>query len=395
MDGMATPMVHDIYIDISTLMEPHWTGIAVVTAEISRYFRERYKEAVHFMIDGMIVRPSLVDVSLQIGDSIGLRVFCRNGDGHIGRIDELDAHLRARSTAIYPNFKRGVTRFGREILFVHDISFATMPELHDAYATNDYRRRLYFNCLDADVIMCNSLATKLDLETYFGIDKEKIVHAHLGCRSVRPEHGVFERIHGGEEFFLVLGTVEPRKNIEMVLRYISNNIGSIGNRRFLFVGREGWGDKFKDLLLKYRLEDQPCIRHLGFVSEGLKWALLQRAKAVIYPSLFEGFGLPVVEGMRARSLVCAGLTSSVGELGIERQFLFDPCDEAQFSYVMSRVVRLSERERIKIGLENYRNSLRFDWGIFGEKLADLAFACGESGVESKSGDSTVVAVGES
>ena len=140
---------------------------------------------------------------------------------------------------------------------------------------------------------------------------------------------------------------------------------------FLFAGREGWGPSFAQLADAHGCAGLPRVRHLGYVDEALKWALLRGAEFVLYPSLFEGFGLPVAEAMSVGAVVCAGETSGVAELGLRPEFLFDPTDPREFARVLRFTMELSPAARADVSRHNREAARRFSWETFGRTLEDL------------------------
>jgi glycosyltransferase involved in cell wall biosynthesis len=364
------------YLDVSTLLEPHWTGISVVTAEIARHLIERHGEAARFFAFDELLRRDVVEAALEINDSIGLNVLYAEGMASLGSLATLSGAELAQGSCIYPNFRRGLTRFGREILIVHDLSFAITPELHDAAATRDFRTRLYRDCREVDGVFCNSAATRGDVVSYFGIAPEKVGFAHLGASTPVSDEESLAYAAGVGRYCLVLGTLEPRKNIEMALRWIADHRSEIGALKFVFIGRDGWGPSFAELLRRHDLQDCPDILRLGFVSEPLKWAFLQKAELVVYPSLFEGFGLPVVEAMAVGAVVAAGFTSSIAELQLDDAMMFDPTNYWEFSAVLARALALGDEERAEIGARNRERSGSFRWSNFCAELEAFAARVG-------------------
>jgi glycosyltransferase involved in cell wall biosynthesis len=107
---------------------------------------------------------------------------------------------------------------------------------------------------------------------------------------------------------LVLGTIEPRKNAGQVLRFIKEHPGFLKQHKFVFLGRFGWGTTIEEQISHFGVGDAYSSGRIvfpGFVSDYVKCLLLRDAELVIYPSLFEGFGLPLLEAAPRVRLVVA------------------------------------------------------------------------------------------
>ena len=367
----APPPADQVFVDLSDLLEPEWTGLATVAAEIARHFLAFDETTAHFCAGDRVMSRDMVEIALDIGKGGRLSDLWGRGYGEAGRLTDLSPDAIARSGAIYPHFRRGPLRFGRQILVVHDISFATMPELHSEADTRDFRKKLARDCRESDFLLCNSHATKLDVESYFGAPPGRVRVCPLGVRPPPAPAAPPPSVAALPRYALTLGTVEPRKNLELALRCLGQAPELTRALDFLFAGREGWGPSFAQLADAHGCAGLPRVRHLGYVDEALKWALLRGAEFVLYPSLFEGFGLPVAEAMSVGAVVCAGETSGVAELGLRPEFLFDPTDPREFARVLRFTMELSPAARADVSRHNREAARRFSWETFGRTLEDL------------------------
>lgn len=368
---MPSPRTDRVYIDLSTLFEPQWTGLATVAAEIARHFLAFDDDVAFFFAGDRRMSRAFVESALARGAAEPLAARWDRGEGEIGRLTDLPPSELARAAGVYPHFRRGPWRFGRQTLVLHDISFATMPELHDEAATVDFRKKLARDCRESDFLLCNSQATRLDAHSYFGVPLEKMTCCPLGVRPPPPDPAAARSLAAHGPYALTLGTVEPRKNLGLVLRRLGRAPELTQRLDFLFAGREGWGPSFAELAATHGCQTLPRVRHLGYVEEARKWALLRGAEFVLYPSLFEGFGLPAAEAMSVGAVVCAGETSGVAELGLPPEFLFDPTDEADFARALRLAMELSPQARAAVSRHNREAARRFSWETFGRALEDL------------------------
>jgi glycosyltransferase involved in cell wall biosynthesis len=162
-----------------------------------------------------------------------------------------------------------------------------------------------------------------------------------------------------EPFLLVLGTIEPRKNIAFILEWLAANPSILSEYRVIFCGREGWGATFPELVQASGLVaemEEGRIKHIGFASAGQRLALLVSAKALIFPSLYEGFGLPALEAMACGIPILASCSTSIPEVVGPDGIYFDPvnqlslknafdifCNEKASGALRKRVQRLLTR----------------------------------------------------
>jgi alpha-1,3-rhamnosyl/mannosyltransferase len=162
-----------------------------------------------------------------------------------------------------------------------------------------------------------------------------------------------------ERFFLFVGTLQPRKNLERLVR--AHAMLPTELRRacpLIVVGRRGWG--CEDLVARLEAGGLPEVRWLQYVSGGDLPVMLNLATALTFPSLYEGFGLPVLEAFAAGTPVIASAATSVPEVAGDAALLVDPADEGGWCEAMRTLVEdghLSARLRQR-GRERAR---RFTW----------------------------------
>jgi glycosyltransferase involved in cell wall biosynthesis len=171
-------------------------------------------------------------------------------------------------------------------------------------------------------------------------------------------------LHGAEKYIVVLGTIEPRKNVSQVLSFLKRNREFLLRRRVVFLGRFGWGSSVEELLANYNLTDMLAngrILFPGFVSEAAKGALLRNAELLVYPSMFEGFGLPVAEAacLSVPSLITR--SSSLREVGGPCAYYFDPFIPEDFDNALNRALLDLELRNASIQ-KDLRNWIeQFSW----------------------------------
>jgi glycosyltransferase involved in cell wall biosynthesis len=214
------------------------------------------------------------------------------------------------------------------VVTLHDV----FPLSSDSYSTREFRTRFSALIADAvaraDRIICVSSYTRAQLGAVLAVSPERCdVIPHGVDRPVPPSIRMRRQareLAGGEPFFLSVGAVQVRKNTIAAAQAVAQVAGSRA-ARLLIAGSAGHGaEAVFNFVRQHRLEDR--IRVLGVVGEDLLSALYTEATALLFPSLEEGFGLPVLEAMARGLPVIASNTSAIPEVAGDAAILVDPLD---------------------------------------------------------------------
>lgn len=197
----------------------------------------------------------------------------------------------------------------------------------------------------ADHIITISNYSKEQLVSHLGLSEHQVTTIPLGVAqswfqrpTTEQKETIFSRFNLPEQFFLFVGTIQPRKNLSLLLTahaLLPDNV-----RRavpLVVVGRHGWGCRKE--LQQLRRGDEGSIRWLEYVSDADLIPIVGLSTALVFPSLLEGFGLPVLEAFAAGVPVVCANTTSLPEVAGEAALLFDPTNVSQLSQAMERIVR--------------------------------------------------------
>ena len=356
-----------LVVDIGPLREQFYTGIPNVIAEICvRLLREDWLD-LRFDMDGR-----WIDV-----ESLHRCLDLRSGGGLAGREFRPAAAIREEleasgdlphATALYTDHRPPHKVFPREGKLVYDLSMILAPECHPAESVRMYTTDLEQQIACSDVLFPISHATARDLAWVYGVPPERLRVVPLG-NTVDPALPQRVRALAGgravEPFLLVLGSVEPRKNAGFVLEWAARHKQVLDRVRIVFAGRQAWGDSFESLVAAKGLDGAMArgrIVFTGFVDEREKAALLAGAAALLYPSVFEGFGLPLLEAMALGTPVLASVSTSMPEVVGDCAYVFDPCSIASLHAAFGRlwadrasgaVAETMDRARGRAGLFGY------------------------------------------
>jgi len=364
-----------LYLEIGPLCEREYTGIPQVTASIAERMLGDSDNEPLFFFGRQLIGNRQVECILNKRDGEFLPWYARRANTPMVPLDPLE-----KSVGIFPNVKTTRRSFAYEAQIFHDLSAMLTPQFHteDTIKFHAYTARQ--DLLTNDLTVCVSDATREDVLRYLSPPRpERVVTIHPG--HAWPQ--AIERAHGDamsspqfagadvEPYVLVLGTIEPRKNIGVILDFIGKSKSILENLRFVFVGRRGWGEQFESYLAKYDVLDayeRGKILFTGYVSEQTKYSLMKEAKMLIYPSLFEGFGLPVLEAMSLGTPVLTTRSSSVPEVGGDACRYFDPFSPGDFAKQFWRARLELKTARADLSERAIARSRTFTWAAFYEKL---------------------------
>jgi len=257
------------------------------------------------------------------------------------------------------------------VVTVHDLAFRVMPEQYG------WKHRWYFgwqvarSLKMADAVAADSLNTKKDIIRFYGLPEERIHVVHLGASeqfsqmAERPG----ERLIAGRYFFSV--TTHPaRKNVlgamEAFARFAAGS-----DLSYVIAGLMGEPQRRELLACAERLGIQQKIRLFGYADDQQLINLYCHAEFFIYPSFYEGFGLPPVEAMACGCPVIASNTSSLPEVMPDDQWLVDPYDIGNMAQKMQRMLALSPDERRQIGAGNQRHARNFTWEKTAARMIEI------------------------
>lgn len=261
----------------------------------------------------------------------------------------------------------------KTLLVLHDLAYLHYPEGIPSLPLTYLRRMVPRFARRAERIVTVSDFCKKDIAAKLNVSPEKIGVVHNACdgrfRPLPPEAqaAVRERYTQGRPYFLYLGAIHPRKNLPRLLRafdlFLDKNIGS--PVQLLIAGRVAWGEADFRLALS-QLRHKDAVRHLDYVPATDLPALLGAAQALVYPSIFEGFGMPILEAMQCHTAVMTSTTASMPEVAGDAALLVEPTDEQALAAGLERLWR-DEPFSAELRRKGALQAARFSW----DKSADV------------------------
>jgi len=265
--------------------------------------------------------------------------------------------------------------FGKSIITVHDLAIYKNP--------NWFPRRQWFgkniltplSVYKAKKIIAVSENTALDLMELFKIKKEKIEVIHEGVENynefIIDEEKIKAELKLKDPFFLFIGTLEPRKNIVGLIEAFSQFLQTSKDPSFKLVlaGKKGWQyEPIFEAIKKLKLEDN--VIYAGYVNLTEKVYLLKNALAFVFPSFYEGFGLPILEAMNMGVPIITSNIASIPEIVIDNALLVDPYNAKSIAEAMAKIATDGEL-RDKLIMKGRGIAQNFTWRACTEKTLAL------------------------
>lgn len=302
------------------------------------------------------------------------KAFVRNYIPHAYRINRLvEQHhfangVKKNQFNLYhePNFL-AFDFDGPIILTVHDLSWIRHPETHPKKRVAAMNRFFEASLTRANNIITDSVFVRDELISVFGVSAHKITPVHLGVSRAFCPHesndtfailNHLNLVHG--RYFLAVGTIEPRKNLQVVLNAFMQMPKIIRQQYpLVIVGMKGWYTTEFERLVSPLLSSGE-VRLLGYLPQADLIQVIAGALTLIYPSLYEGFGLPPLEAMACAVPVITSNVSSIPEVVGNGGVMLDPCDVDGFSNAMRAMVE-SKAHRNYLGQLALMQSQLFNW----------------------------------
>jgi glycosyltransferase involved in cell wall biosynthesis len=216
------------------------------------------------------------------------------------------------------------------LLVVHDLGFEHYPDHVTGSASNFYRKYMPLYAKKATRIVTVSEFSKKDIVKLYQVAPDKIDVAYNGANdkyipiSQNEQQAVRNRYTGGKPYFLYVGSVHPRKNVKnLLLAYDALRKEHLTEHQLVIAGRMAWKtDETKQAFEQMQFKNDVVFTNHLLLSELTK--VMASADAFVYPSLFEGFGIPIVEARYCGVPVITSDRSSLTEVGGPNALYFDP-----------------------------------------------------------------------
>ncbi len=257
------------------------------------------------------------------------------------------------------------------VMVSHDLAYLHYPEHTRRTITRYYQKWVPKFHSRANHIIAVSEATKVDIVNSYGLAEKEITVAYNavsdGFKPIEDKSKIRKKYASDQPYFIYLGSLHPRKNILNLIKSFERFKTESGlSHKLVLVGRMAWNTKEIKEGLEQSCFEQDII-HLNNVGREIK-EILAGAEAMVYISLFEGFGIPIIEAMSCGvPVICSGI-SSMPEVAGESALLVDPIDIKDIAHKMKDLATDSDL-RTKLQGLGYENIKRFSW----DKTAAIIF----------------------
>jgi glycosyltransferase involved in cell wall biosynthesis len=379
-----------VLLDINSLLKRQVTGVGVYTGELLRHldsvdsdefqlsFYYNYKRRSETAYLASRVRPDRMEEAFEHGFAYRCGLDQEYGRIMASWVDlQSWAFLTSRKWRIFhatnilmPPLPSGV----KGIVTIHDLLFARFPQFQSPYAQRRWAFRVGQALQRADRIIAVSEATASDLQDYYGVASKKISVIYHGAdgdsivwMDDAERASVRRRWRLPERFLLFVGTLSAHKNVINTIKAFLK-VQDV-DLELVIVGKPG--DSYSDVIAF--LEQCPRkdkIRLCGYLERTDLEGFYQLATMFLFPSLHEGFGLPVIEAMKRRLPVLTSDNSSLRELFIDSAALVNPSDSDDIARGIKRILS-DEPYRTNLVKEGERKVQTLTWKKTAEQTRQL------------------------
>lgn len=280
--------------------------------------------------------------------------------------------------AIYhePNFVF-LPHNGPKILTVHDVSMFACPEFlpNGRAKFLRYQMRRSMQAADALIVSCQFIKNQLISLLNIPANKIHIIspgaQANFKPRNEAETRSCLEKFSlTYQKFLLCVATLEPRKNlIRLINAYQMLPLVMQKKYPLVLVGNKGW--LYEELLDAIKEKASSTILLLRYVDEQMLFQLYSAAKTFVYPSLYEGFGLPVLEAMQSGLPVITSNTSSLPEVCGDAGILIDPLNESALAAAMEKLLTANSTTYDELVRRSLLQAKKFSWNNFAAQLFEI------------------------
>jgi glycosyltransferase involved in cell wall biosynthesis len=274
--------------------------------------------------------------------------------------------VAGRSTGIYTWLRPPRRHFRRELNILYDFTPPVLPWTHTDDTKKDFGDFCAWRLALGDKAIAISEATRFDAGWLSTMPVEDVVVGYPGPSLCVHEHAHPGQVRRSRRMILVVSTLEPRKNGRFLMEWFLNTAALPPDMELWWVGPQGWLCDWSSGVRRRGRTDRQ-IRLLGMVSDRRLCELYRQASFSIYPSLYEGFGFPVLDSLRHGTPVLCSYNSSLQEFGGEGVFYFDACDPASLD---AAAKELLAAQPLVVGRDDLDE--RFSWSALARTVLDLA-----------------------
>ncbi len=258
----------------------------------------------------------------------------------------------------------------KTLLVIHDLAYLHYPDQIKWSERKYYQYFMPKFIARADRIVTVSKSTQEDVLTHFPASKHKISVVYNGVREFKCPDSVTNPSPGQTRYFIALGAIHPRKNISnLLLAFDQFKMKTDNNIKLKLVGRMAWKvNEIRDTMQKMKYKKD--VHFTGYVDDPALIDLICGSIGLVYVSLFEGFGLPIVEAMKLGVPVITSDKSSMKEVAEGAALLVNPLDPEAIAEAMASLSKSADLA-LTLRKQGYERVQQFSWDKSAQDIYDL------------------------
>ena len=257
----------------------------------------------------------------------------------------------------------------KTVVTIHDLIFLRFPNLFTKIDRKIYEKKFRYACESSDKIVAVSNQTKKDIINFFDVEEKKIEVIYQGCNKVfkskRKSSEISEvknKFNLFENYLLYVGSIEERKNLITLL----HSLKDLQNKNLIIIGD---GKNYKEKCIEY-IKNNNLSKRVKILSDLNLYeisCIYQKADIMIYPSIFEGFGIPILEALNSKIPVITSKGGCFHEVGGKNCLYVDPMSSDEISNSIIKIDSDSKLRKQMIDL-GYEHAQKFDDKIIAQNL---------------------------
>lgn len=261
------------------------------------------------------------------------------------------------------------------VLTIHDLSLLLHPQTHERRRVWRARARLPLMVRRANMIITVSDSVKSEVQRHLKVPADRIVTVHSAARKLfcpmeaTGAEEILNRLKVNQDFVLFAGTIEPRKNLVLLVRAFEQLSQSLPGLQLVLAGRKGWLVKELDEHLK-RSAVARNVLVTGYLNDEELCALYSYCKLFVYPSLYEGFGLPPLEAMACGAPVIASRIPSISEILGPAARLVSPYSTKELVEAMTELLDNTQL-RDELSAAGRKRARQFSWSLTADRTREV------------------------
>lgn len=291
---------------------------------------------------------------------------------------KLEKYLKKDGINIFHGLSHEIPQIKKDseikyVVTVHDLIFLRYPENYKAIDRRIYKKKVEYACKNANIVVAASEQTKRDIVEFINVPEDKIKVVYQTCSDSfkSPIHysymeSVRKKYNLPENFILNVGTIEKRKNVGVLVEAIGKSKTKLP--LVVIGGYTNYLDEVEKKVKKYGLENQVAfLQNVSFLDLPAVYAM---ANLFVYPSIFEGFGIPIVEALYCKTPVIAATGSCLEEVGGPTSAYCNPNDSDKMAELIDQIIQSNEIHQ-KMREEGYAYAQRFSSKAQANQLMDI------------------------